>query len=502
MFIKLIRRNLCLALIFGMIVGFGIGFVDNSTSSASSRKSLDTKEVVADQNYLHVFEQVASQVKPAVVSITSVKVLKNGQQRQWGLPNLENDPFGNFRQFFGDDFFDRFFRPRYPDGDYKVQGLGSGVIVDSENGYIVTNNHVVENADELKVVLGDKREFDGKVIGTDPQTDIAVIKIEGTQLPSAEFGDSNLIRVGQWAVAIGNPFGLTQTVSVGVVSAVGRVNVGIAQYEDLIQTDAAINPGNSGGPLVNINGEVIGINTAIFTRSGGYQGIGFAIPANMVKYIMNSLIESGKITRGWLGVVIQNLNPELAESFDVSITEGVLISNVQDDSPAEKAGIKSGDIVIEYEGESIKNVNQFRNLVAKTGAGNKVKVKVIRDGKEKILTVKIGEQPADLFYSDASGATTEKHLGITVQNLTKELAENMGIEKDSGVLVSDVQPGSTAAMAGVRQGDLIEAVNRTNVKNTAEFKKALKKADKKKGILFLIKRERYSRYLVVKESQE
>lgn len=507
-------------LVFGFCVGISACCLFPAMPSYASGKQTNesnTEALAAAQQFEHVFENVVNQVKPAVVSITSVKTFKHSPQKQRQMPNdryhsqpprppgpdqeQESDPFQQFRDFFGDDFFDRFFKPRFPEGDYKIQGLGSGVIIDSEKGYIITNNHVVEDADELKVALGDKREFDGKVIGTDPQTDVAVVKIEGSNLPSAKLGDSDTIRVGQWAIAIGNPFGLSQTVSIGVISATGRANVGVAQYEDMIQTDAAINPGNSGGPLVNIRGEVIGINTAIFTRSGGYQGIGFAIPVNMVKIIMKDLVEKGKVTRGWLGVVIQDITPDLAKSFNVTVTEGVLVSEIQDNSPAKEAGFERGDIVVEYEGKSIRDVNHLRNNVAQTEVGKKAKVKVLREGKEKELIVRIGEQPSDLFAAGPGAVPPGKDLGMTVQNLTKELAKNLGIEENSGVIVSGVQPGSPAAMSDIREGDFIKEVNRKKITNVTEFKKALSEGDKEKGILLLVKRGEFSRYVIIKAAK-
>ena len=484
--------------------------------ASSDKQTTNASDLAAAQNFERVFEQVVDQVKPAVVSITSVKTFKHDKQKQRQMPNdrfhsqprqgpneeEEYDQFRDFRDFFGDDFFDKFFRPRFPEGEYKIQGLGSGVIIDSEKGYIITNNHVIEEADELKITLGDRREFDGKVVGTDPQTDVAVVKIEGKNLPSAKLGDSDTIRVGQWAIAIGNPFGLSQTVSIGVISATGRANVGVAAYEDLIQTDAAINPGNSGGPLVNIQGEIIGINTAIYTKSGGYQGIGFAIPINMIKTIMRDLVEKGKVTRGWLGVVIQDIDPALAKSFNVTVTEGVLVSDVQDNSPAKESGFERGDIVTEYEGKSIRDVNHLRNSVAQTEVGKKVKIKVLRDGKDKELIVKIGEQPSDLFAAGPGVVPSGKDLGMTVQNLTKELANRLGVEEDGGVIVTEVQPGSPAATSDIREGDIIKEVNRKKIVGVAEFKKALSEGDKEKGVLMLVKRGEFSRYVIIKASEK
>ncbi len=437
---------------------------------------------------------VAEYVKPSVVSITTVKVFKHPKRRFHGdRPERRRDPF---RDFFGDDFFDRFMpRQRPPEGEFKTKSLGSGVIVD-KRGYILTNNHVVADMDELKVKLSDKREFDAKIIGTDPQTDLAVIKIEGENLIPAKMGDSDEMKPGLWAIAVGNPFGLTSTVSVGVISAIGRSGVGIAQYENFIQTDAAINPGNSGGPLLNIKGEVIGINTAIFTRTGGYQGIGFAIPVNMAKSVLRDLIEKGKVTRGWLGVVIQNLDPSLAKQFDVDVTEGVLISDVQDDSPAKEAGFERGDIVIEYDGRKIADINELRNKVAQTEVGKKTKVKVLRGSKEKTLTVKIGEQPADLFATGPFPGG--KDLGMTVQDLTEELAGSLGYEGESGVVVSAVEQGSPAAEADIREGDLIKEVNREKIANVKEFKQALRKSEKGKDVLLLIRRGMHTRFVIIK----
>jgi serine protease Do len=323
-----------------------------------------------------------------------------------------------------------------------------------------------------------------------------VIKIEGKNLISAKMGDSEILRQGQWAIAIGNPFGLTHTVSVGVVSAIGRSGVGIANYENFIQTDAAINPGNSGGPLLNIDGEIIGINTAIFTRSGGYQGIGFAIPVNMAKAVLRDLIDKGKVTRGWLGVAIQNIDESLAEQFGVEVTEGVLISDVQDGSPAQEAGFERGDIVIGYDNKKISDVNRLRNIVAQTEVGTKVEVKVLRKEKEKILTVKIGEQPSDLFASGKTSIGNE--LGISVQNLTEELAKSFEFEGETGVVVTAVEPGSPAAQADVKEGDLIKEVNREKINNLEEFTDALKRTAKGKDILFLLRRGMHTRFVIIK----
>ena len=478
------------------------GFVDNlkAATDAEKREELSAELEKLSSSATTLEESlalVAEYVKPSVVSITTVKVFKHSQGGFHGDKGDKRDKGGDpYHDFFGKDF-DRFNR-RPPEREFKTQSLGSGVIVrvDGVNGYVLTNNHVVENMEELKVKLGDKREYDAIIIGTDPQTDLAVVKIEAENLMPAKMGDSDKMKPGQWAIAVGNPFGFSHTVSVGVISATGRSGVGIAQYEDFLQTDAAINPGNSGGPLVNIKGEVVGINSAIFTRSGGYQGIGFAIPVNMAKAVLRDLIDKGKVTRGWLGVVIQNLDPSLAKQFNVDVTEGVLIGDVQDNSPAKESGIKRGDIVIGYDNKKIEDLNQLRNMVAQTAVGENVELKVLRDGKEKVLTVKIGEQPADMFAGGLSPVGGD--LGLTVQALTKELAGSLGYEDEEGVLVSSVEQGSPAEQADLKEGDLIKEVNRVKVNNVKEFEATLTQTEKGKDILFLVRRGMHTRFVIIK----
>lgn len=499
-----------ISLIF-LLIGFYLCGYNNSYAATTSNESKGNNKEAAKlreeigtlldsaQSLEKVLSLVAEVVKPAVVSITSIKVVQHPSPFSGGQNPHGGTPFDDFFDFFGgEDFFNKLFRDRFPNREFREQGLGSGVIVDKD-GYILTNNHVVQGADEIKVFLGDKREFDAKVIGADPQSDIAVIKIEGTDLPVVEIGNSDELKVGQWAMAIGNPFGLSQTVSVGIISATGRANIGIAQYEDMIQTDAAINPGNSGGPLVNIEGKVIGINTAIFTRSGGYQGIGFAIPINMAKVAMNSLIEKGRVIRGWLGVIIQDLTPSLIKQFGASVTEGVLISDVQPNSPASEAGLKSGDIIIEFDGKKVRDVNHLRNIVAQTEIDKTVSIIAVSDGKEKDFKVKIQEQPADLFAAAGHSPST-RDLGFTVQNLTSEIAKSLGLSEVSGVVVTEVMPGSPAALADIREGDLIKEVNRQKVNNVDEFGTAIRSADKE--ILLLVKRGDYTRYVVLKIKKE
>ncbi|MGR3180014.1 MAG: DegQ family serine endoprotease [Candidatus Anammoxibacter sp.] len=505
-----------------LIVFTAVLFFNNCNSFASSNLGENDRkkmlEEIADlQESAHslerILELVSEVIKPSVVSITSIKVInhpaipfsrgKNQRRNPHGNPYGRGPQFRgpqDFFDFFGGDQSERFFKGKSPKREFKQQGLGTGVIVDTE-GYILTNNHVVEGADEIKVILGDKREFEGKVIGTDPQSDVAVIKIEGSDFIAAKLGDSDALRVGNWAIAIGNPFGLSQTVSFGVISATGRTNIGIAQYEDMIQTDAAINPGNSGGPLVNIKGEVVGINTAIFTKTGGYQGIGFAIPINMAKVIMESLIKTGRVARGWLGVVIQDLTPALIKQFDVSVKEGVLIADVQNNSPASDAGMEVGDIIIEYESKHVRDVNHLRNVVAQTEIDKEVTVVVLRNGKENALKIKIQEQPSDLFAA-AGRSPAAKDIGLTVQNLTKELAKNLNIDESNGVVVTEVVPGSPAAEAEIREGDLIKEVNRQRVENVDEFWRIIKSTGGNDEILFLAKRGDYTRYVILKTPKD
>ncbi len=454
------------------------------TVPVNARSKLDD-DILVLQKASKAFSEIAKQAMPAVVFI---KVEKNVK--------IETAPF----DFFGDDpFFKHFFGPFFPfprqPKKFKQRGLGSGFII-SHNGYILTNNHVVQKADKVTVRLHDGREFKAKIVGTDPNTDVALIKIDADNLPVLPLGDSDKLEVGEWVMAIGNPFGLSYTLTVGVVSAKGRSNVGITDYEDFIQTDAAINPGNSGGPLINIRGEAVGINTAIFTRSGGYMGIGFAIPINMVKTIERQLIEKGEVTRGYLGVMIQNLTPDLKESFGIKENEGVLISDVIEGSPAEKAGLKRGDIVIQFNGKKVKEVSEFRNMVALTPPGTKAKIVVKRDGKRLEFRVVLGNLRKATLAA-ASKSEILKKLGFSVQNLTRELAQQFGYTKKKGVLVDKVIPGSPAYQAGLEPGMLILEVNRVPVRNTKEFFKALNRSRKSGKALFLLYDGEYTRYVIL-----
>lgn len=377
------------------------------------------------------------------------------------------------------------------------RGWGSGFIF-SDEGYILTNHHVVGDADKINVQLSDGREYDAKIVGSDPRSDVAIIKIEEAKdLPVLPLGDSDSLEVGEWVMAVGNPFDLSHTLTVGIVSAKGRTSVGITDYEDFIQTDAAINPGNSGGPLINLKGEAVGINSAIFSKSGGYMGIGFAIPINMVKEIKDQLITAGKVSRGYLGVAIQDITSELKETLDLKSAEGVLIADVSKDSPAEKAGLRRGDVVVEFDGQKVLNVGQFRNMVSLTPPGAEAKIVVIRDGKTTNLLVELGS----LEEGAQAGSVPKKELmdklGFSVQDVTEDLAQQFGYSKKEGVLISQVQPGSLAYLAGLRAGMIVLEVNRSSVNNSEEFYRALTESTKTEKALLLVKDNQYSKYVVL-----
>src|SRR5437867_7935326 len=442
------------------------------------------------------FVEVAKAVTPSVVNISTTRTSRMPEGH--GSAPFE-DPF--FRRFFGDELFRRFEAPK----DRHERSLGSGVIADP-NGYIITNNHVVSKADEIKVLLGDKRELKAKVVGKDPKTDIAVIKVEVQGLPIVPWADSDKLQVGEYVLAIGNPFGLNQTVTMGIVSAVGRANVGIAEYEDFIQTDAAINPGNSGGALVNARGDFIGINTAIFSQSGGYMGIGFAVPSNMVRSVMEQLRRGGKVVRGYLGVSIQELTQDLAKPFGVTETKGVLIRDVLPDSPARRARLERGDVIIEYDGHAVVNPTQFRNLVAQTPVGKKVHIKLLRNGKERDQEVLVAEQPVTMAQAESPGDSNEEarssgaFAGLDVRELTPELARRFNLSRDGqgGVVVARVADGSPAGEAGVQVGDVITEVNRKPIATVRDFQNVMDKLLPKDPALVLVHRNGRSLYLTIK----
>ncbi|MDW7771468.1 MAG: DegQ family serine endoprotease [Desulfobulbaceae bacterium] len=435
----------------------------------------------------------SSVVKKAAPAVVHVRVEKSVAHRGQSPFDFFNDPF--FERFFGPQF--KHPRQEQMPREFKQQGAGSGIII-SNDGHILTNNHVVGDADTITVRLDDNREFKAEVIGTDPQSDVALIKINATDLPVLPLGDSDKLEVGEWVIAIGSPFELNQTVTVGVVSAKGRSRMGISDYENFIQTDAAINPGNSGGPLLNIHGEVVGMNTAIFSRSGGYMGIGFAIPINMAKAIKEQLMETGKVTRGWLGVVIQDVTEDLAKSFGLESANGVLISEVSENSPAEQAGIKQGDVIIEMEGIPMNDVSVLRNRVAMIAPGTKVPVTVISEGRTKELEITIGEQPVDFAKMGMGRETPLGEMGLTLQDLTEELANQFGYEVNQGVIVADVAPGSPAEAAGMKAGQLIEEANKQRVRNMQELQGALEGSDDPTKVLLRVRSGNFSQYIVLR----
>lgn len=460
---------------------------------SSTVPAQDDSSIAALRQMGKAFAMIAEKASPAVVGIKARQVIERQSSSPHDRPSTEPFPFD-------DDFFERFFgqpfhRRRSPDRKYSRPVQGSGFIVSSE-GHILTNNHVVKDAEEITVKLADGREFEAKLIGSDPDNEVAVIKIDANNLSIIELADSDTIEVGEWVLAIGNPFGLSHTVTAGIVSAKGRSGFRLAEYEDFIQTDAAINPGNSGGPLLNLNGEVIGINTAIL-GPGGNIGIGFAIPINMAKFSYQQLIKDGKVIRGALGIIIRDLDQDLAESLDLKDTKGVVITEVLEGSAAEKAGLKRYDVVVEFNGEKVEMLNEFRNRVAMLKPGTKAKIVVIRNGKRKTIDAELGDTKTQFKSIKAATETMEK-LGLIVKNLSDELAERYGYEKESGVIITKVLAGSEAASKGLQPGMLIMEVNQKAVKNIKEFNKAIEKSAKKGKVLLLVNDSRYHHFIVLR----
>ena len=376
--------------------------------------------------------------------------------------------------------------------------MGSGVIV-SPDGYIITNNHVVDGASELTVTLPDKREFKAKIVGADPKTDLAVIKIDASNLPHVRWGDSSKLQVGEYVLAVGNPFGLNSTVTLGIVSALGRGHMGITQYEDFIQTDAAINPGNSGGALINTAGELVGINTAIISQTGGYQGVGFAVPASMAKPVFESIVKTGKVVRGHLGVAIQDLTQDLAKSFGLKQAKGALVSSVAEDSPAQRAGLKQGDVIVAYQGKPVEDAAALQREVTHTPVNTKATLKIIRDGREQEVTVTIGEQAETVKVAGADFSTENALAGVEVQSLDLQAARELGLHgKVQGIVVVNVEPDSLADRAGLAQGDIIKEINRQPIKSVRDYEKIVSNLKKDESVLLLINRSGASLFITVK----
>ena len=449
------------------------------------------------------FAPVVKKVLPAVVNISSSKIAKVPTEFQQ-MPQLPDDPL--FRQFFGNDFDgqgdgrgNRQFRGQRPAPEQRETGVGSGVIL-TQDGYIVTNNHVVDGASSVTVTLSDKREFKAKVVGADAKSDIAVLKIDANSLPCITVADSSKVQVGDYALAVGDPFGVGQTVTMGIVSATGRSHLGIEDYENFIQTDAPINPGNSGGALVNDRGELIGINTAIIAHgSEGNQGIGFAIPANMARNVMEQIVDHGKVTRAYLGIVPQDVTPDIAKQFGEKETRGALVADVSAGSPAEKSGLQRGDIILNVNGKPVTDSNDLRMTVSMMAPDSDANLKVFRNGSDKDITVKLDTMPAELGAKHSSdengdGSSSSSLSGVSVENLDAQAARDLGLSPNTkGVVVTKVDPSSEAADAGLRRGDVIQEVNRQPVRNTAEFERAMHGSNDKP--LLLVNRNGSTMYL-------
>ncbi|MDH4162070.1 MAG: DegQ family serine endoprotease [Nitrospirota bacterium] len=485
-------------LALGIFVGLVISSRLEMTSSITAKSGqVSSRSVESLAQLSDALSEVAAVATPSVVNISTTRVIK---QREEAPFDFFDDPF--LRRFFGDQYQ----HPNTPK-EHKEQSLGSGVLV-SEDGYIVTNNHVIEKSQEIKVLLSNKRDYKAKLIGADPKTDIAVIKIEASGLPALSWGDSNKLRVGELVFAIGNPFGLNSTLTMGVISAVGRANVGIADYEDFIQTDAAINPGNSGGALINARGELVGINTAIVSRSGGYQGIGFAVPSGMARQVMESLIKYKKVVRGWLGVSIQEVTSDLAEEFGAKDLKGALVSGVMKGSPAEKAGIRQGDVILRYNGKEVEDTGHLRNMVSQTPVGTRVSVNLLCNKKESTIEVVIAELPKKI--GDAAGSDEQNSeepeesnalSGLTVRELTPSLAKRFGLhETETGLVVVKVDPGSSAFEAGIRPGDQILQINQQDIATMNDYRKIIGRTKAKDRMLMLIRRKGEDLFVTIKPS--
>lgn len=479
------QRRARLATLAMFLAVAGICFVGAPWQSWAKAFWKESESVAATKTpgALPSFADLVEDLKRTVVNIQVVKKIQTGPLPFFRGPRGERDPFR--------DFFERFFGDQVPK-EFEQKGLGSGVIISSD-GYVLTNNHVVEGADEILVKISEKEQYQAKVVGSDPTTDLALLKLEAERdLPSANLGDSDSLRVGEWVIAIGNPFGLEHTVTAGIVSAKGRV-IGSGPYDDFIQTDASINPGNSGGPLFNLQGEVVGINTAIVATG---QGIGFAIPINVAKDELPQLREKGKVTRGWLGVQIQAWEPGMAQKFGLKEEKGALVGRVIEGEPAERAGIQKGDVILEVEGRKIKDTKDLLNTVARLQPGRKVKVVVWRDGKERTFTVELGERPAEGEVSAEPAPSKEDRIGLTVQDITPQMAERMELEKPEGVLISNVKPGSPGAKGGLQRGDVIHEMERQPVKSVKDYQRILSKVGKD-SVLLWIQRGKHRRYVVV-----
>src|SRR5271154_6089270 len=470
-----------LALVVGLVLGAaGISIAHTTANSLAKNppatlKLADVNEGPSKTSYAPVVKTVL----PSVVNISSSKIVHSREESAEQMPM---DPF--FRQFFGEGE-GHFNIPK----DRKEKALGSGIIVSPE-GYILTNNHVVDGATDVRVTLSDKREFQARIVGTDPKTDVAILKIDAKNLTPITIGDSSKVEVGDVALAIGDPFGVGQTVTKGIISATGRGNLGIEAYEDFLQTDAPINPGNSGGALVNDRGELVGINTAIITHgSGGSEGIGFAVPVNLARNVMDQILKNGKVTRAYLGILPQDVTPTMARAFGEKEAKGIVVGDVTPSSPAQDAGLNRGDIIQELNGKPIADSNQLRMTVSMRQPGTTVQLKLIRNGSPRELSVKLAEMPTETAKVKAGEEGVEKAMdGVEVSNLNPQISEQLNLPPSTkGVVVADVDPASKMAEAGLQKGDVIEEVNHQPVKNVSEFQSAVRKGGS--DPLFLVNRE-------------
>jgi serine protease Do len=498
-----------LAIVLAAVLGAGAQFAFQNVRATDEKAPKAVPHLHVDQAPMNreaktttSFAAVVKKVSPSVVRVDIT-----GKAKDAPMEMAEGSPFDNpmFRRFFGDQL------PPQQQGRRggrmqhapREHGLGSGVVV-TQDGYILTNNHVVENAEKVHVTLDDGREFDAKVVGADPKSDIAVVKVEATGLPYIQLADSDKIEVGDVTLAIGNPFGVGQTVTSGIVSATGRAMGMGLDYEDFIQTDAAINPGNSGGALIDAEGRLIGINTAIISRTGGNNGIGFAVPVNLAKNVMEQLIDNGRVVRGFLGVNIQTIDPKLAKQFDLKDTKGALVSEVTPNSPAAKAGLKSGDVILEFNGKPVQDSRHLKLAVGATSPGTKAPVKVLREGGTKNLTVTLKELPGDqLARKDSKAADDTDALdGVTVGDIESSVRQQFDIPRDlKGAVVTDVDPDCASYAAGLRPGDVVLEIDRKAVSNAEEAVKLSENVKNKSSILLRVWSKGGSHYLVVDESK-
>jgi len=475
------------SLVFGsvlcLLAGVSISSAIDQYQAGGRIAAVANAQAPAVSQGLPDFATLAKRVGPSVVNVSTTQVRKAAADVP--SPFDGDDPMSQFWQ--------RFFGGRIPRGSQRQMGLGSGFIID-RNGTILTNYHVVDGAQKISVTLSDGKSYDAKVLGKDEKTDIAVIKIDaGQDLPAVTLGDSDRLDVGEWVMAIGNPFGLDHTVTSGIVSAKGR-QIGAGPYDNFIQTDASINPGNSGGPLINLRGEVVGITTAIYSQSGGNIGIGFAIPTNSIKEVLPQLKDKGRVVRGYLGTTVQKITPEIADSLGVKQQRGALVADVVRGSPAERAGIKTGDIITEFNSKEVKDSTELPGLVARVAPGTGTSIKVLRDGKEMTLAITVGE----MKDTEVAASGQQGELGLAVQPVTPEVAQSLGLDRAEGLVITEVKPGSAADDAGLREGDLITQINRRPVKNLADYNREMAQSKKGQSVLLLVRRGDASVFLALK----